>query len=574
LLNLFTPTRPGPRTDPDEHSGETAKTAAAVKRAALVAVLLWFAASFCYQRLPSADLWWLLADGRLIWDSGSIPTYDPFSWTAAEAAWHNDQWLPALLFYGVHESLGLSGLHALKSSLLLLTLAIALHTGRQLGGSGGALLLAAALALLCSEARFFFDVRAYLFTYLLLVVLWRWLQLCQRPRWLAIAALFTVWGNLHGGVSSGLLLLGLAAAFSERERRLHLLKLLGVAALCSCLNPSGPALLLHPIKLLGSPWGRFLNEWQPVWRRPKLFSIHLLHLAGWVVLWWRGGMQREDRILAAFGLFSLTGWRHIPLFALLSIPRWAARVRIPWGERGEWALAALLLAGAGLTPLRVADPRQSMEHSHFPIWAGRFLAANRLPARLFQPYGVGGYVLWKNGPTYQVCIDGRAVQVYPWAAYEEYLRAAMGDPADFEAFCRQHDVRLAMLFADGRREASSRLVGPGWNEIYRDDLVALYLRGELDRPLVQVETPYGLWQQALREPAAAEKLLTRALQLDPDYPPARFALAEIELARGRPEPMLGVVAEYPRVAEGHRALAEFFRDRDPARARYHAERAR
>lgn len=541
-----------------------------MKTAALVAVLLWFSASFCYQRLPSADLWWLLADGRLITATGAIPGHDPFSWTAPGAVWHNDQWLAALLFYTLYQSAGLSGLHALKSVLLLLTVGVAVHTGWRLGARPAGLLLAVAFGLVFAEARFFFDVRAYLFTYLLLLVLWRWLQLEERPGWLRTAGLFVAWGNLHGGVSSGLLLLGLHAAFSARERRMYLLKLLVLAAVCSCFNPTGPALLLHPLKLLGSPWGRYLNEWQPLWRRPDLFTMHLLHLGVWVVMWWRGGMDRADRCLAAFGLFSLTGWRHIPLFALLSIPRWAAKLPL---SRGEWPLGVLMLAWAGLTPLRLGDPAQSLERTYFPLWASRFLAANRLPSRMFQPYGLGGYVLWKNGPAYQVCIDGRAVQVYPWAAYEEYLRAALGEPADFEAFCQQHDVRLAMLFADGRREASSRLVGPGWNQIYRDDLVAIYLRGELDQPLVPVETPYALWQRALREPPQSATLLARALQLDPEYGPARFGVAEIELARGRPEPMLEVLRDFPRLVEGHRALAEFYRERDPARARYHAERA-
>lgn len=544
----------------------------------MAAVLLWFAASFCYQRLPSPDLWWLLADGRLTWQTGHIPTQDPFSWTAPGAAWHNDQWLAGLLFYFLYNVGGLAALHVCKATLLLTAVGLALHTGSRLQArvSPLGLMVALGAGLAASEARFFFDVRAYLFTYVFLLLLWRWLQLGGRPGAIKVGALFTVWGNLHGGVSSGLLLLGLALAFSPRPRRGHLARLLGLAAVCSCLNPSGVWLLLHPLKLLGSPWGRYLNEWQPVWRRPDLFSAHLIHLAAWALVWWRTGMNGWDRCLAAFALFSLTGWRHIPLFALLSIPRWCEKVQYPARARTVGALGLLMLASAGWRPLQLADERQSLERAYFPVGASQFLAANRLPERMFQPYGLGGYLLWKNGPGYKVCIDGRAVQVYPWTAYEDYLRAAY-DPAEFDRFCRKNDVRVALLFADERNEASSRLVqaaGSGWAEVYRDQLVAIYLRGVEPLALVAVETPYNLHQRALREPGEAEALLRRALQMDPDYGPARYGLAAISLGQGRPELMLEVAKQYPALVEAHEALAVFFRDRDPARSRSHAQRVR
>ena len=448
--------------------------------------LLWVCLAGCYQVLPSADLWWLLADGRLVLETSSIPHQDPFSWTASGAPWHNDQWLSGLISYVCYTFTGLAGLHIAKALLLTLTLLLLLDTGRRLQERLAplGLTLALAITLLCAEGRFFFDVRAYLFTYLGLALLWRWLQLQERLDLRQVAALFILWANLHAGVSSGLLLIGLEILFAEPEQRRSLLRALLVAGLCCCLNPSGIWLLLHPLMLLGSPWGRYLNEWAPGWRRPDLFSYHFLHLGLWALMWLvrqvnprqPSNWDRHDRVLACFALFSLTGWRHIPLFALLSLPRWCRQLDF---AAPRWLAATVwvgMLGWARFTPLQLGDPTQSMESQMFPQAACEFLRTHQLPGKLFHPYGLGGYLLWSfPGHQYQVCIDGRAVQVYPWKCKEDYLRAALETPREFADFCQKNDVHTAMLFAypQGRREASERLIDhdSNWEVVYRDQLV-------------------------------------------------------------------------------------------------------
>ena len=451
--------------------------------------LLWLGLAGCYQQLPSADLWWLLANGRSIVESGHIPSRDPFSWSATGAIWHNDQWLSSWIFYQLYHWGGLSALHLLKSLLLLSTWGVGLATGWQLQAksSRSALWAGLALTLLWSEGAFFFDVRAYLFTYLGLMLLWRWLLVCTVLPKLALALLFALWANLHGGVSAGLLLLLLAAALGPASLRRDRLLSLGLASLCSCCNPSGIYLLLHPILLLGSPWGRYLNEWQPVWRRPRLFVTCLLHLATWIGLWSYRGITSRERPLAAFGLFCLTGWRHIPLFSVLALPLWICalaklRTRVPM-ILALVALATLSLERSPkppflLRPFHVLDATQSLESEFFPQAACGFLAQLPQGERLFHPYGMGGYLCFFAHPKFPVCIDGRAVQVYPWEAYRDYLKAAFR-PQEFEKFCQRHQIQLVMLFSNpARPEASVRLVegSTDWQILYADPLVTVFHR--------------------------------------------------------------------------------------------------
>jgi hypothetical protein len=450
--------------------------------------LLWACLAGCYQHIPSPDLWWLLADGRLISDTGSIPSSDPFSWTAQGAPWHNDQWLAGWLAFQVYRLTGLEGLHLVKTLLLTFSFGLLLDTGRRLRKDSqfGWLVPALAITLASADGAHFFDVRAYLFTYLGLAILWRWLQLRDRLQPVAVFLLFAAWGNLHGGVSSGLLLLGLECL---AQRRAHLLKMTLLALLAACCNPSGIWLLLHPLRLLGSPWGLYLNEWAPLWRRPDKFTPLLINLSAWLV--WaavaRPRWRKADGVMLLFGLFSLTGWRHIPLFALLALPRWCLHLK---GPQWCWqATCAGLLLWAGLKPLAVADPSQSMEQELFPARAcGVIAEVGEKPVRLFHPYGLGGYLLWRGFP---VCIDGRAVQVYPWETYKTYLLVALPKQSEgedlnparqrFDQYCRDNGVEAALLFTDPRQKEAGLWLVQGnerWRPVYSDDLVTLVVTGE------------------------------------------------------------------------------------------------
>ncbi len=439
----------------------------------------------------------MLANGRIIAQQGFIPQTDPFSWSAAGAPWHNDQWLSSWLFFQIYQGGGLSALHLLKALLLGLTLGIGLSTGYQLQAkkSWGALTLALALCLAWAEGAYFFDVRAYLFSYLGLTILWRGVLLNQPLGRLPLVLLFVLWSNLHAGVSAGLLLLALAAGWDRSHRRTYLQQLL-LAILCCCCNPSGVYLLLHPVLLLGSPWGRYLNEWQPVWRRPQLFASCLLHLLAWCLIWTKTGLPRREGPLLCLSLFCLTGWRHIPLLAFLALPLWSFRLSfLPKSLRRVSLLLLLLLLsyriGPGpqlwVRPFHLADPDQSLESTFFPQQACHFLHGLPEGGRLFHPYGLGGYLSLCAPARFPVCIDGRAVQVYPWECYRDYLRAAFR-PAEFEKYCTQNQVHWVLLFSDpARPEASLRLLerSSDWQPIYQDPLVTL-LRKKARPPVSKI----------------------------------------------------------------------------------------
>ncbi|MBX0330314.1 hypothetical protein K2Z83_21860 [Oscillochloris sp. ZM17-4] len=68
--------------------------------------------------IPPNDFWWHMATGRLIIESGQIPTVDSFSYTRAGEPFYNQSWLGQLLMYGLF-TLGGAPLLILAQAALL-----------------------------------------------------------------------------------------------------------------------------------------------------------------------------------------------------------------------------------------------------------------------------------------------------------------------------------------------------------------------------------------------------------------------------------------------------------------------
>jgi hypothetical protein len=85
--------------------------------------------------IPPNDFWWHMATGRLIIESGQIPTVDSFSYTRAGEPFYNQSWLGQLLMYGLYQFGGTPVVILAQAALLagtygLLLLLCVRRTGR------------------------------------------------------------------------------------------------------------------------------------------------------------------------------------------------------------------------------------------------------------------------------------------------------------------------------------------------------------------------------------------------------------------------------------------------------------
>jgi hypothetical protein len=450
------------------------------------------------------DMYWHLRTGQYILESRTIPTVDPFSWTALGAPWVNVHWLSQIILYSTYVLLNLPGLSLLVAALVVLAFGL---VWKQM--EGGPFLRAFIVVLAAAVAGAVWTPRSQMATFVLtpligyLVYLYKWKQF---DRLWAIPIVFVVWVNLHGGYISGFMLLGAVLAgeianhvlgFSGPEvlswkhwRKLLIITLISGAVLL--INPYTIDALLLPFKTVNiGVLQDFIQEWaapnfHELFQQPMLWML-LLTL---VVVGWSGRrLDATDAVLlVVFAYITFLARRNMGLFALIGAPilsRHATALigRYRIGQRRlsngnafvNWIILAAIVLAASLkilVPLLPAT-RQAAEHKILPVGAADWIAAQQPAGKMFNSYNWGGYLLWRLWPTYPVYADGRT-DVYPNAFLQEYLQIVTGQ-LDVPAVFDERDIRTVII--EQESPLVKQLMQSGqWTEAYRDEKAVILVR--------------------------------------------------------------------------------------------------
>src|SRR5438552_3619217 len=452
----------------------------ALRRVTSGLVLRWllFTAIFSLAAVPplDPDLWWHLANGRLIITTGSIPHLDLYSFSAAGHPWVMHEWLSDLSMYLLYQAGGLPLLVALFAGVV--------------GGSGICLYvllrrsnlhptLSAVLTLIGALAgSTAWGARPQLLNMLLTGMLLVGLGYYQRGRLspLLLPPFIWLWANLHSGFLVGIIIAGLfllgewfdayrspTTGMPARGRAGFGWAVAAGVVLCG-VNPSGVQTLLFPLGTLTSPL--IQNNIQE-WASPDFHSMAGLMFET-IVFLTLGGLAtgkvkaRTHEWLWAFALLylALASQRNVPLFVIGAAPlaarcaqallvtlssilpavarRPAAQAALRWtpirpnrptAALGVLNLALLVVAVAVMIAYRAVPNLRSADEaaaiaSVFPVRAADALQAVGKPVRIFNYYDYGGYLLWRLYPHgSRIFIDGR-VAVYGSALFSRYLRVS------------------------------------------------------------------------------------------------------------------------------------------------------
>ena len=164
-----------------------------------------------------SDGLWLIPLGHLV-AHGRLPGSIPFA--TAPTHWHNVPAGAELVFWALYRTLGgLRGLVLAQSVAAAAAFGILASGLRRQGGDGPALVVA--IVVLVGAIPAVVVVGVQLFSLVLFAALLAFLEAEPRRLWLAIP-LVALWANLHGGVLTGLGLLGCYVVF-HRPRALPVL---------------------------------------------------------------------------------------------------------------------------------------------------------------------------------------------------------------------------------------------------------------------------------------------------------------------------------------------------------------
>lgn len=194
----------------------------------LLLIFFVFCLFMTLQRIPVADTWWMLKSGQVIIESGKIPENDIFSYTASSPhiPWLNHEWLAGIILFLLYSIGKFSVLYAFKSIVILATYSLMIYIAwKRTGHNLTAAALAGIIMILISGGNLYFDIRAYLFTYVLLAVTLLVLDTAydgEKPLWLyGLIPVTLIWVNTHGGYILVYILqvIFLLCAIAERMRK-------------------------------------------------------------------------------------------------------------------------------------------------------------------------------------------------------------------------------------------------------------------------------------------------------------------------------------------------------------------
>ena len=462
--------------------------------AIVAAVVVAFFVVLTVVRGPvDADYWWHLTTGRLILESGAVPSIDPYSF-AYDGPWVAHEWLGELLIAGLIDSVGWSVTAALFGVATAAAILIPAHAAHREGTRTGALVPFVAIATygLASYATVRPQVLSWVLFAALLGLLIR-IRATQRWRpWLVVPLVF-LWANLHGLYVVGLGALAVYVIFTllgrtpMAPRRWAAIGMLVAATAASAVTPAGPAGILYPLRYLRQDdWGTaFIAEWQAIdVSDPRQWGVIAL-IVGGVVLVRQLRVDWLSVVGSAAVVGALVAVRNGPIAAVAAIPvlgfaldRWLA-ARLPAREpspklQGQRRMTELATGAIVIGAILVILPGAAAgsESETFPTAAFDRLEENHADARVLVDYDWAGYAIYRiHDDGGQVFIDGRS-DMYPREVFEDYL--AVRNAADGWAGLLD-DYRVEAILLEASAPLVQMAAAEGWCSAQADAASVLLL---------------------------------------------------------------------------------------------------
>ena len=472
-------------------SGDASDVRLAGLGLAAVALFLFTLAAFSPQVLGDGDTWSHVATGEWIIAHGAAPRADPFSHSMPGAPWTAHEWLSEVMLALAFRLGGWSGVVlATGAAAATAALIVGLSAARELRGAPLVAVVAIGLSLVTANLL----ARPHVLA-LPLAAAWGAALIAARARGrappLGLAALMTVWANMHGGFIFGLVLIGPFAleAVTEAPAGARLLTArawatFALAALASALiNPYGVDALLLPFRLTAVENLSRIGEWRPQdFSHLGTMELALLTLLGLTLTRPFAMPPIRAALILALVAMALQHSRHQVLLGilapmLLARPIAAAFDAAPLGEEQRRvpriALPATVAAALMIGAMRLMAPIERTDGAAAPISALSAVPPELRRKPVLNDYAFGGYLIFQHVRPF---IDAR-VELYGDPMLSLYDNLQRGDREAVEDTLRRYDIAWT-IFAPESRIVAVLDREPGWRRLHTDATAVVQVREE------------------------------------------------------------------------------------------------
>jgi hypothetical protein len=447
--------------------------------------------------IAESDIWWHLLNARNLLQCHSLSRIDTHTFTVAGSPWISFEWLSEIPFFLAFKAMGLQGMVAFYSTVMVLIFAGVYYRACRAGADckDAAIATLGGICVGCVSLA----PRTLLFGWLCMTGLLLVLDHFRRSGkgiWL-LPPLFVLWINLHGSWVFGMVVLATTIAsglvegewglvVAHRWTPVELKKLLlALAASLAALfvNPFGYRLVLFPFDVLfrmqavmqGTEYWRSVDF--STWNGKLALILIFVVLAA--ALFSRRRWSLDEVLLMAFALFEgLSHVRFLDFAALIIVPILAPRLRLfpPYQRELDkpWLNAGIMAAtlGSVLFFFPSAAKLQKQVDDEYPRAALAFMQRQHIHGRIFNSGEFGGYMEW-NAPELKPFIDGRG-DIFIYNGILNDYSGAVGIGQPFEVLDK---YRIDYVLLDQRWPLAYLLEhSPAWRLVYSDKVAVLFGR--------------------------------------------------------------------------------------------------
>lgn len=483
------------------------------------------------HKIEDDDFFWHLSTGKFISENGYVPDNDVFGYASPNTRWIPFEWGSDLLFYKLYQISGYTGVYIFRSIIFCLIFSIFFRLYEKFKVNTTITLLFSFLLLIGLFNRY--SPRPHLFTYLFLTLL-IYLLLTYRyidrekyfKRLYILPVLFLLWGNLHPGVITGLIVLFLflvsefltykfPAKFGNKDQIIisaDNLKKLAIVCVVSALvllaNPHGYNTYLYAYQHTNMKMLENIAEWLSPFsdKINSTFVITLykiILLASLVVLYY--AYKKKDLLFGLwtlfFAVYSVTAIRFTVDFELITIPLLIICTGLLLRKLHNQMVSKILYGN----PLKVVlillfsylaiqfqrdefyislqynrEAGLGISGRYFPLGLYKFVKENKIQGTPFNNFDTGGYMKWEM-PDQKIFIDSRNLSDELFNEYNSILKMQSG----FENKLDKYGVNQVIFFEPMLTRFPNTIKqniteflfnNKEWSLVYFDDLSFLFLK--------------------------------------------------------------------------------------------------
>lgn len=478
-------------------------------------------------KIGETDFWMHISIGRLIWSLKGLPGHELFPYTMTDRPFLYTSWLFGLVYYLTYQTFDVYGVILLKAVTVTAAFYILLKDSLKPNGNYLVSIIVMSMVVIIARHRFVERPDTFLMVFLSFSLFSLNAFMYDNKKYIyALPFVHLIWANSHSSIIlmaipfvsfiiGGMLQLYLANKWMSFPNTLSISQLKAImfiflfSFIASLLNPNFTGQYIYGPDVLSSVWPHKVMEgFPPTWNTDKWPYLITLTMLVVFALEWLKVFRLKDPVKRGYPSFipiilvipfialSFTAIRFDSILAVVAGPVLARSLSAllnseKWNriflKKGVLIAVAVWIPFYAILVLPSVDTSYDFKtfgfgivNSSVPEGALKYMDKKEITGRMFNEFGWGGYIVWRDFPKREVFIDPRAL--LPSEALDKFF-AAEEVPAALDDLEKRYGFESVLIAYPSfvsqemsEKEYDVALINPKWALVYWDDQSLVYLK--------------------------------------------------------------------------------------------------